>query len=119
MLFLFLRSLTVSGKSQGVDSNSGACFRQARRSGRWPAAAAVHRRAVTQARAKLPWTACEQLHRDAGCLTDALWPAADEDTGQGLSVFAIDGASYPLPAAAGLRQAVDPDRGRDPPGKGH
>ena len=119
MLFIFLLSLTVSGKSQGVDSKSGAFFRQARRSGLWPAAEAVHRSAVTKARAKLPWTAFEPLHQDAVCLTYALWPAADEDTWQGLSVFAIDGFIYQLPAAAALRQAFDPDSGLDHPGKGH
>lgn len=74
---------------------------------------------MTKARAKLPWTAFEQLHQDAVGLTYALWPAADEDTWQGLSVFAIDGSIYQLPAAEALRQAFDPDSGLDPPGKGH
>jgi hypothetical protein len=102
-----------------VDTQSGAFFRHARRSGLWPAAEAVHRSAVTKARAKLSWTAFEQLHQDAVCLTYALWPASDEDTWQGLSVFAIDGSIYQLPAAEALRQAFEPDSGLDHPGKGH
>lgn len=119
MLFIFLLSLTASGKSQGVDTQSGAFFRQARRSGLWPEAEAVHRSAVTKARAKLSWTAFEQLHQDAAGLAYALWPASDQDTWQGLSVFAIDGSKYRLPASESLRQAFDPDSGLDHPGKGH
>ena len=119
MLFIFLLSLTASGKSQGVDTKSGAFFRQARRSGLWPEAEAVHRSAVTKARAKLSWTAFEQLHQDAVRLAYDLWSGSDEDTWQGLSVFAIDGSKYHLPASKALRQAFDPDSGLDHPGKGH
>lgn len=92
-------SLTASGKSQGVDGKVGAFFRQARRSGLWPDAEAVHRSTVTKARAKLSWTAFEQLHHDAVRLAYAVWPTGDEFTWQGLSVFAIDGSKYHLPAA--------------------
>jgi Transposase DDE domain len=111
--------LTAGGKSQGVDGKSGAFFRHARRSGLWPEAEAVHRSAVTKARAKLSWTAFERLHRDAVRLAYEVWPASEEDTWQGLSVFAIDGSKYDLPASAALRAAFDPDSGLDQPGKGH
>ena len=102
-----------------MDGKSGAFFRQARRSGLWPEAEAVHRSAVTKARAKLSWTALEQLHRDAVRLAYELWSTSHEDTWQGLSVFAIDGSKYRLPASEGLRQAFDPNSGLDHPGKGH
>src|SRR5512143_957040 len=42
ILFIFLLSLTASGKRQGVDGKAGAFFRHARRSGLWPEAEAVH-----------------------------------------------------------------------------
>ena len=119
ILVIFLLSLTASGKSQGVDGKSGAFFRQARRSGLWPAAEAVHRSAVTKARAKLSWTAFEQLHQEAVRLAYERWSASHEDTWQGLSVFAIDGSKYRLPASEALRQAFDPDSGLVYPGKGH
>ena len=119
VLFIFLLSITASGKSDGVDGKSGAFFRQARRSGLWPEAEAVHRSTVTKARAKLSWTAFEQMHRDAVRLAYEVWPATDEDTWQGLSVYAIDGSKYNLPASAALRAAFDPDSGLDKPGKGH
>jgi hypothetical protein len=48
-----------------------------------------------------------------------LWPASGEDTWQGLSVFAIDGSTYRLPASDALREAFDPGSGLDRPGKGH
>jgi hypothetical protein len=118
-LIVLLLSLTASGKRQGVDGKVGAFFRQARRSGLWPGAEAVHRSTVTKARAKLSWTAFERVHRDAVRLAYELWPASDEDTWLGLSVFAIDGSKYRLPAADALRKAFDPDSGLDHPGQGH
>jgi len=118
-IFLFLLFLTAGGKSQGVDGKSGAFFRHARRSGLWPDAEAVHRSAVTKARAKLSWTAFEHLHREAVGLAYEWWPASEEDTWQGLSVFAIDGSKYDLPASPALRAAFDPDSGLDHAGKGH
>jgi hypothetical protein len=102
-----------------VDGKSGAFFRHARRSGLWPEAEAVHRSAVTKARAKLPWTAFAHLHQQAVRLAYDLWPGAEEDTWHGLSVFAIDGSQYRLPASKALREAFDPDSGLDHPGKGH
>ena len=112
-------SLTASGKSEGVDGKSGAFFRQARRSGLWPEAKAVHRSTVTKARAKLSHAAFERMHRDAVKLAYAAWPANDSYTWQGLSVFAIDGSKYSLPASDALRRAFDPDSGLGQPGKGH
>ena len=109
----------ASGKNQGVDGKSGAFFRQARRSGLCPDAEAVHRSAVTKARAKLPWTAFEQVHHQAVRLAYELWPESADHTWQGLSVFAIDGSKNRLPATDALRQAFDPDSGLDRPGHGH
>ncbi|MGB3120346.1 MAG: hypothetical protein WBE58_16110, partial [Verrucomicrobiales bacterium] len=43
----------------------------------------------------------------------------DEFTWQGLSVFAIDGSKYRLPASDTVRVAFDPDNGLDHPGQGH
>jgi len=119
VLFVFLLSLTASGKREGADGKSGAFFRQARRSGLWPEAEAVHRSAVTKARAKLSWTAFERMHRDAVRLAYGLWPESPEDTWLGLSVFAVDGSVYDLPATEALRQAFDPDSGLGHPGRGH
>ena len=118
-LIVLLLSLTASGKSQGVDGKVGAFFRQARRSGLWPDADAVHRSTVTKARAKLSWTAFEQLHHDAVRLAYEVWPTGDEFAWQGLSVFAIDGSKYRLPASDAVREAFDPDSGLDHPGQGH
>lgn len=116
---VFLLSLAASGKGRGVDGKAGAFFRQARRSGLWPEAEAVHRSTVTKARAHLSWEAFERLHRDAVRLAYGVWPASDGDTWMGLSVFAIDGSKYRLPASAALRAAFDPDSGLDQPGRGH
>jgi hypothetical protein len=52
-------------------------------------------------------------------LAYAVWPGSDACTWKGLSVFAIDGSKYRLPASAALRAAFDPECGLDRPGKGH
>lgn len=59
------------------------------------------------------------MHHYAVRLAYEVWPTTDEHTWQGLSVFAIDGSKYRLPASAALRSAFDPDSGLDQPGKGH
>ena len=79
----------------------------------------MHRSTVTKARAKLSWTAFEQMHHDAVRLAYEVWPTDEGDTWQGLSVFAIDGSKYRLPASEALRAAFDPGSGLDHPGKGH
>lgn len=118
-LFVVLLSLTASGKHQGVDGKVGALFQQARRSGLWPDAHAVHRSAVTKARAQLSWRAFEQVHQEAVKLAYEVWPTREADTWQGLSVVAIDGSKSQLPAAAAVRAAFDPTSGLEHPGKGH
>ena len=111
--------MTVSGKGRGVDTKSGEFFKQARRSGLWPEAEAVHRSAVTKARGKLPWEVFQSLFQQAVDLAYARWPENENDCWHGLSVFAIDGSKYQLPASEELRQVFDPDSGLDQPGKGH
>jgi hypothetical protein len=83
----------------------------------WPTAGYLG--TVTKARAKLSWTAFEQVHHDAVRLAYDLWPASEEATWLGLSVFAIEGSKYRLPASAALRKAFDPDSGLEHPGRGH
>jgi hypothetical protein len=59
------------------------------------------------------------VHHDAVRLAYDLWPASEEATWLGLSVFAIEGSKYRLPASAALRKAFDPDSGLEHPGRGH
>lgn len=118
-LIVFLLSMTVSGKHRGVDGKSGEFFKQARRSGLWPDAEAVHRSAVTKARSKLPWQVLQTIHQQAVQLAYDSWPDSPEFIGCGMNVIAFDGSKYSLPASDELRNAFDPDSGLDNPGKGH
>ena len=111
--------MTVSGKHRGVDGKAGEFFKQARRSGLWPDAEAVHRSAVTKARSKLPWQALQTIHQEAVQLAYDCWPDTPESTWCGFNVIAFDGSKYTLPASAELREVFDPQSGLDKPGKGH
>lgn len=118
-LVTFLLSITLSGKSKGVDSKSGEFFKNARRSGLWPKAEAIHRSALTKARKKLPWEVLEEIHEDAVNLAYELWPHSPDYTWKEMFVFAIDGSKFRLPATPELRKEFDPSSGLENPGKGH
>ncbi len=113
-------SLAASGSNQGVDVKNGKFFRDARRSGLWPDAQAVHRSAVSKARSKIPWQLFEQLSYDSAQLAYELLPENDEAyLWHGMSVYGFDGSKYNLPATDEIRAKFDPNSGLGNPGKGH
>jgi hypothetical protein len=124
-LIVFILSITVSDKSKGVDSKSGEFFRNARRSGLWPNAQAVHRCSVSKQRNKIYWKVFEDIFHDAVKLAYELWPGDIESPQdskylwQGMSVFAFDGSKYTLPATAEIRKEFDPESGFEYKSKGH
>lgn len=89
--------------------------------GAWPGADAVHASALTKARAKLSWSVFDTLLKQTAALAQMLFPAADCYQWKGMSVYAIDGSKYQLPASAAIRAHFDPDSGLHPdnPGRGH
>jgi Transposase DDE domain len=118
-LITFILSLVASGKSKGVDIKSGEFFKTARRSGLWPEADAVHRSALTRARKKVPWTVFRDILKDAVQLAYKLWPRDPSYLWHGMSVIAIDGSKYDLPATEENRKEFDPQSGLQHEGKGH
>lgn len=113
-------SLTADGADQGVDSKCGRFFRNARRSGLWPDAEAVHRSSVTKARQKIPWEVFRDILRDSVNTAYEIWPEDDRRfLWHGMSVFATDGSKYNLPATKEIRKCFDPDSGLETNGKGH
>ena len=89
--------------------------------GAWPRADAVHASALTKARAKLSWSVFDTLLKQTAALAQTLFPAADCYQWKRMSVYAIDGSKYQLPASAAIRAHFDPDSGLHPdnPGRGH
>ena len=113
-------SITADGADQGVDNKCGKFFRNARRSGLWPDAEAVHRSSVTKARRKIPWEVFQDILRDSVNMTYDIWTEDDERfLWHGMSVFATDGSKYNLPATDEIRKHFDPGSGLDNKGKGH
>jgi hypothetical protein len=102
-----------------VDVKSGEFFRQARRSGLWPDAAAVHRSALTKARRKITWRVFEDILDDAVELAYECWPESPAFLWHGMSIYAVDGSKYTLPATQEIREEFDPKSGLQNSGKGH
>ena len=118
-MITFILSIAASGKSKGVDIKSGEFFKGARRSGLWPQSEAVHRSALTRARKKVSWTIFRDILKDAVALAYKLWPRDPSYLWHGMSVIAIDGSKYNLPATEQNRKEFDPQSGLDHEGKGH
>jgi hypothetical protein len=128
-LIIFILFITVSGKSKGVDTKSGEFFRNARRSRLWPDAKAVHRGSVSKRRDKVDWKVFEDIFHDAVNLAYELWPGSERRDieapqnskylWKGMSVFAIDGSKYTLPATEQIRKEFDPKSGFQYKSKGH
>ncbi len=98
---------------------SGDFFRNAKRSGLWPEAEAIHRSTLTKARGKIDWQVFQAILGDAVHLAYECWPKTSKYLWHGLSVFAIDGSCYTLPATEKIREEFDPQSGLQYPGKGH
>ena len=110
-LITFVLSLVTSCKHQGVDSQIGSFMRDARRSGIWPEADAVHRSAVTKSRKKVEWTLFEDLFQRAVKLSDEVFPEREEHLWHGMRAIAYDGSKYLLPASEEIRTFFDPESG--------
>jgi len=113
-------SITANGSAQGVDSKNGQFFKNARRSGIWPNAEAVHKSSITKVRQKIPWKVFQDILRDSVQMAYNLWPEDDDQyLWKGMSVFATDGSKFNLPATDEIRVKFDPNSGLENNGKGH
>jgi len=109
----------VSGDTKGIDIKSGLLFKMARRSGLWTGAQPATRSAVTKARKKLHWNVLENVFSSVVGLALQHWPTDATYLWHGMSVFAIDGSKFTLPASEEIRAYFDPDAGLQNVGKGH
>lgn len=117
-LITFLLSLASSGKGS-VDHKIGVFFKNARRSHLWPEAESVHKSAITRARKKLSWEVFESLLHEAVKIAYDEWPEDSQYTWNALSVFALDGSKYNLPATPAMRETFDPNSGLDSASQRH
>jgi len=109
----------VSGDTKGIDIKSGLLFKMARQSGLWHHAQPATRSAVTKARKKLHWKVFENVFRSVVILALRHWPTDTKYLWHGMSVFAVDGSKFTLPASDEIRAYFDPDSGLQSVGKGH
>jgi len=118
-VILSTMSLVGKGNTNGANTQIGSLFRNARRSGLWPDAQAVHPSALSKARQKVPWEVFQTTLDDAVELAYELWPDDPQYTWHGMSVYAIDGSKFTLPATEAMRKEFDPESGLAHAGKGH
>jgi hypothetical protein len=118
-LITFILSSATSDKNNGLNIKAADFARQARRSGLFPDIQAASAGAISKARAKVPWEAFQNIFLDAVDLARSLWDEQPRHKWHNMSVYAIDGSKYTLPASNSLRNEFDPTSGFDNPGKGH
>lgn len=102
-----------------MDIKSGEFFKNARRSGLWPDAKAIHRSALTKARNKVHWEVFQDILCKAVDVAYDCWPDDPKYLWHGMSVYAFDGSKYNLPATDDIRKEFDPQSGLQYSGKGH
>ena len=98
---------------------SGEFFRNAKRSGLWLDAEAIHHSTLSKARSKVDWQIFRAILDDAVTLAYECCPQSSEFLWHGMSVYAIDGSKYTLPAREEIRREFDPNSGLQFSGKGH
>ena len=94
-------------------------FRSAALSGLWHEANAPHRSNITRARKKVPWTIFQDILSRAVTLAYSLWPRDASYKWHKMSVYAMDGSMFTLPATEEIRVEFDSESGLDHAGKGH
>lgn len=93
--------------------------KDARRSNLWDSTVDFQKGALSKARKKIAWEAIRDLIPDTVDLAYNLWDTKPFHTWKTMSVFAIDGSKYTLPATEEIRKEFDPESGLAYPGKGH
>ncbi|WP_297330608.1 IS4 family transposase [Pseudoalteromonas sp.] len=109
----------VSSSGDCVDQKLNHFFSNAQRIGLSNGTQSVHKSALTKAREKVPWQVFEKILNKAVHLVNTLWPDTSPYLWEGMSIFAIDGSKYILPATNKIRQMYDPNSGLQNEGKGH
>ncbi len=75
---------------------------------------------MSKARKKVPWQVFPGILSDAVRVAYDLWPENDSKyLWHGMSVYALDGSKYNLPATDELRKTFDPESGLQNSGRGH
>ena len=114
-------SLAASAAEQGMAMLFEQFAEHACDQGAWPQSEGVHVSALTKARSKLSWRVFDTLLKQTAALAQTLFPTAESYQWKGMSVYAIDGSKYRLPASCDVRAHFDPHSGLHPdhPGRGH
>jgi hypothetical protein len=118
-LVTFILSAATTDKNNGLNIKIEQFAKQARRSGLLPDIKPVKAPALSKARAKVPWEVFQNIFTNTVDLAYLLWEAQPWHFWHTMSVYAIDGSKYTLPASELIRQEFDPESGFDHPGKGH
>ena len=77
----------------------------------------MHRSSISKAREKIDWSIFAATLEQAVEIAYQAWPS--NPSYSWMSVYAIDGSKYTLPATLEIRQRFDPTSGLATNGKGH
>lgn len=118
-IITFILSIVGTGKDKGIDTKLAEFFRNARRADLFFDVLTVHRSSFTKAREKVNWEIFHRLLKKSVSLAYDYMDNDEKNLWHGMSVFAIDGSKFDLPATDEIRLLYDPESGLDYVGKGH
>jgi hypothetical protein len=106
-LVAFLLAQVGSTDTHGSAIMFERFIRNASRSGLWPDAAPIDKSSLCRARSKLCWSSFRDLLGEAVAMAYELWDNKPQHSWHGMSVFAIDGSQYQLPASDEIREEFE------------
>jgi hypothetical protein len=115
----FCLSHIASIDNCGTSIALGKFLKNAIRSNLWDEVDGIDDSCISRARSKLCWRSFEFIHKKAIKMAYSLWNDKPWHSWNGMSVFAIDGSKFRLPASASIRKAFDPIRNAMYSSKGH
>lgn len=112
-------SIVNSGKNRGLDGKIDDLITRANQNQLWPASVRFDRSSIYKARKNIDWKEFESILHAAASVAKKRWKNKAQETWCGMSVFAMDGSLYTLPATDAMRKEFDPRSGLHNAGKGH
>jgi hypothetical protein len=112
-------SVVNSGNERGLAGKVNDFVTRMEQNQLWPKSISFDRTSLCKARNNIDWREFESIAHKSYTVAQNLWKNKERDKWNGMSVFAMDGSKYTLPATEALRKEFDPHTGLHLTSKGY